>query len=478
MPTHAMPPSAPSLPPPLLAETLHRVARRYRLPAMEAVPPNPGQEGAAATVALTIEQARRTLAAGGVPDEASQSRFVDALARMIEDAMRTDAGDPVFQAMVLRHRFAQVREYASLSAHADADRRSVRAAVNKVAHPARPLPSLSEDHRQALARLHASAAAGDWPALADTARGLMTLGRRAQSDTLQRQPSLARLLDSPALERLRRLHELAPDAQVRRYRSLWERQGPRSGSASAAAHGIASQQRGAAVEALATQAIASLAQRLAQAEDMPAAYRAVTSMRVPAAIRGERDRAKSEWDVVLLRRAGGAGDTPLWDICLLVEAKASADAATTDLPRLLRGLRLLAQADDSEVYAFQTREGVVRLRGASLRTLGAAAAELRERVLYCCDAPADPAPRLLGAASRMQLLSAPPSVAFACRLAQGEPSDRGCLAPLWRELLESPRWHAVLHQYPTLRQVRDLMVHTDDLTAAIERIPPQATSSV
>ncbi|MFP3615487.1 3-deoxy-D-arabino-heptulosonate 7-phosphate synthase, partial [Paraburkholderia sp. SIMBA_050] len=35
-------------------------------------------------------------------------------------------------------------------------------------------------------------------------------------------------------------------------------------------------------------------------------------------------------------------------------------------------------------------------------------------------------------------------------------------------LLTQPQWHAVLHQYPSLRQVRELMVAIDDLRAAID----------
>src|SRR3546814_9619600 len=64
-------------------------------------------------------------------------RFIQALARMICDAMHPEAGDPAFQAIVLRHRSIQVREYASLQAHADQDRRKVRTVVNAIAHPAK-----------------------------------------------------------------------------------------------------------------------------------------------------------------------------------------------------------------------------------------------------------------------------------------------------------------------------------------------------
>src|SRR5690606_12600912 len=41
------------------------------------------------------------------------------------------------------------------------------------------------------------------------------------------------------------------------------------------------------------------------------------------------------------------------------------------------------------------------------------------------------------------------------------------LEPVWRELLHSPNWRPVLNQYQTLLQVRELMVHPDDLVAAV-----------
>ena len=172
--------------------------------------------------------------------------------------------------------------------------------------------------------------------------------------------------------------------------------------------------------------------------------------------------------MVLLRKGTADGATTSWDVCLLVEAKSSVDAAATDLPRLLRGLRLLAHADDGDVYAFKTQQGMVALRGASLAALDGDGMTLASRVLYCCDAAADSAPRLLSAASRMQLLSAPASVEFASRIAADQQAGAEGLEPVWDELLASPRWSPVLHQYAMLRQARELMVHTDDLLAMTE----------
>ncbi|MEM5275991.1 3-deoxy-D-arabino-heptulosonate 7-phosphate synthase [Cupriavidus taiwanensis] len=463
----------PPLPPhPLLDATLRAVPRRYRLPDLDDACARARDASPATTLALVIEQARVALARGETPDAELKDRFTGALARMVREAMRADGGDPVFQAMVLRHRAAPVREYASLSARADQDRRAIHAAVNAVAHPGKQRSLGPGPQREALARLHAYAGAAAWNALHDAVQRLLETPRTPASvDEPPAAHGLNQLLEHPALARLRRLDMLASDPLVVEYRTLWERYGPRSGSARAVAQGLSSRQRGEAAEAQATQALEALAQRLNAAVDAPAPYRVVTSMRVPAAIPAAHQHAKSEWDVVLLRQSAGdydsAGSTPAWDVCLLVEVKASVDAATTDFPRLLGGLRLLAQADQDAVYPFATRQGTVLLRGAALCALPSASAALARTVLYCCDAPAEPTPRLLSAASRMQLLSATPTLDFAAVLTAAAPVDARGLEPVWLALLERADWRAVLNQYATLRQVRELVVHTDDLLAAV-----------
>ncbi|HEX3382763.1 MAG TPA: 3-deoxy-D-arabino-heptulosonate 7-phosphate synthase [Paraburkholderia sp.] len=451
--------------PSLLDEMLDTVARRYRLPALAAVCA-PTQQASPATVhALAIEQARESLARGEAPDVANQRLFIEALARMIREAMREEAGDPVFQAMLLRHRNAVVREYASLAAHASEDRRLIYAAVNAIAHPAKQQRLLPGPQRDALARLHALAFAEAWPELGVALKRCIETPSIAHEAALQR--GLAQLLESAALHRLQRLVALTFDERVRRYQSLWDRQGPRSGSSIAVARGLSSKQRGAAVEASATDALDALARRLNDAQAF-ATYRVVNSMRVPAAIPASHERAKTEWDVVLLSQAKPPADATMWDVCLLVEAKASVDAATTDLPRLMRGLTLLAHADPHSAYSFRTQQGAVRLSGASLAALTGDGAALRRTVLYCCDAPVEAAPRVLSPASRMQLLSAHASLEFAGALADGRDADCADLEPVWRQLLESPRWRAVLDQYATLREVRELMVHPEDLRAAVD----------
>ncbi|MFD4838789.1 3-deoxy-D-arabino-heptulosonate 7-phosphate synthase [Achromobacter sp. NPDC058515] len=459
--------------PSLLDETLRAVARRYRVPPMPAATPAMQESDPATALAIAIEQARVALLGGAAPDAAVKRLFVESLARLIREAMRAPQGDPVFQAMALRHRAPRVREHASLSAHAGQDRRAVHTAINGIAHPGKQQRLPPGPQREALAQLHAAAGSASWSALAAIARHVLALPETGHDAPVRR--GLTQLLDDPGLARLQRLDALASDELVQQYQSLWDRNGPRPGSPAAAAQGSASRRRGAAVEALAAQALEALARRLGAETGAP--YRVATSMRVPASMPGSAERAKTEWDAALLRQAPIADATPAWDVCLLVEAKASVDAATTDLARLLRGLRLLAQADASVAYPFECGQGTLRLTGASLSALTTDEAGLARTVLYCCDAPAEPAPRLLGAAGRMQLLSAQASLEFAARLADGQAVEAQDLEPLWHELLTSRQWGAVLNQYPMLRQVRDLMVHTDDLLAAVNGPPPSSCPS-
>ncbi|NYT80360.1 3-deoxy-D-arabino-heptulosonate 7-phosphate synthase [Alcaligenaceae bacterium] len=454
----------------MIGETLRIVDRRYRLPPFVGALAGPGSDSGPDSdpqteLALVIEQARRAGERGDAPDVALETRFTGALARLIHKAMKKDGGDPAVQAMVLRHRAVQVREYASLSAHADRDRRAVNAIVNRIAHPAKQQRAAAEQQRKAMGRLHALATAASWPELHAEALRLLATSPKTMSEPAF-ENGLTELAGHPALEHLQRLGILASDESVQRYQKLWNRQGPRSGSSKAIAQGAVSQRRGAAVEASAARAFEAWARRLNEAEGERAAYRVVTSMRVPASIPGASGRAKAEWDVVLLHRAGAGA--PQWDICLLAEAKASVDAAATDLPRLLRGLRLLAGADGSAVYSFQTQQGTVHVRGASLARLRTDKSSLASAVLYCCDVPAEESPRLLSSASRMQLLSAHASLDFAGALADGHHADSRALALLWDDLMKAPEWKGVLHQYATLREVRQLMVHTDDLLAAID----------
>src|SRR3546814_18059819 len=120
----------------------------------------------ATELAIVIEQARAAAAGEVAPDAALKRRFIQALARMICDAMHPESGDPAFQAIVLRHRSIQVREYASLQAHADQDRRKVSTVVNAIAHPAKQQRIPPGRPRESMAQLHRLADAASWSAAA------------------------------------------------------------------------------------------------------------------------------------------------------------------------------------------------------------------------------------------------------------------------------------------------------------------------
>ncbi|MDR6203871.1 hypothetical protein [Paraburkholderia graminis] len=59
------------------------------------------------------------------------------------------------------------------------------------------------------------------------------------------------------------------------------------------------------------------------------------------------------------------------------------------------------------------------------------------------------------------------TLVFANVLATEHDADSSALEPVWQQLLESPKWHALLYQYPTLRRVRELMVHAENLQSAV-----------
>lgn len=451
---------------PSIADLLGPMPRRYKLSTKLVQQADRGKvPTAAVALATAIAQAEADLARKAAPNAATRQCFLAGLAHLIDKAMRAETGDFVFQAMVMRHRHAEVRDYASLVPHAEQDARRVRSIVDALAHPAKVHRMPASPARSDLALLHAAAVSSDWPAVVDKIRHL--LNATESMLTAVASDRLTRLLADPGLERLGRIETLATNSLVVRYQSLLERQGPRSGSAEAAAQGAHAQQKGAAVEAAAAEGLRSLAAWMTEA-DTTARYRVVTAMHVPAAIVNGARHAKTEWDAVLLRSASASrSDAIDWDVCLLVEVKASADAATTDFPRLMRGLQLLAQADKGSTYPFGTRQGLVSLRGASLRALLTPTHDIDNVVLYCCDAPADTPPRLLSAASRMQLLSATCSLDYAAGLGTTDPLTIESLEPVWRALLDAPGWAQVLHQYSTMARVRDLMVHVEDLTRAL-----------
>lgn len=461
----------------LLNKVLCTVHRRYRLSALPNGPVHQQTSNPSIMLAHVIERARQVVVGGGTPDAKLKRSFVRSLAQVIDGAMRADTGDPAIQAMVLQHHEVLVREYVSLLARANQDQRTVLGRVNAIAHPGKQQPALPRWQRDAMADLYAASSVSSSD-LVDTARRIRALPQTNCASAFM--DGVLLVLNSPELERLQRLEALASTDVVREYLSLCDKQGPRSGSQAAVAQGARSQQRGAAVEAAAARVIQMLARLLNKAAEATQEserdgatklrYRVVTSMRVPALLANGTDYAKTEWDVVLLRQATPVSTTPVWDVCLFVEAKASPDAATADFSRLLRGLELLAQADENTVYPFQTREGPVPVCGTSLRALGTDMENVKHTVLYCCDAPADTSPRVLSAASRTRLLREPASLEFASMLMQKQNPHPDNLEPIWHQLLESPRWHTVLHQYPMLQCAREHMIHPADIAETISTL--------
>lgn len=452
-----------------------------------------GADGHAAALARAIECLQVELAGGLEPGPPPRDAFVGALDGVIREALRPRDGDPAFQAAVLAYRLSVVREYLALNGGAAADRRKVQSVVDALAHPRKPPRLEPGEARTWLAQLHAAAAAQDWRRVAQLAQALPARPEVAVIDDLA--SALRALGGDPALIRLCRIEALMRDPEVCRYRSIRAQLGPRAGSDEATAQARLARQRGAVVETQAAHALRAVAGYLNRLKGAAAAsdasrYRVVTSLRVPSSLGADRDRAKTEWDAVLLRRvdpaagsaqagatAASADLAPLWDIRLVIEAKASVEAATTDLPRLLRGLRLLARARPDQVYAFSTQQGVVQVRGTSLAALPVTEATLAEQVLYCSDASTDPPRAGLHAASRAQLLSAPACLAHGAALSEGRTASKDDLVPLWQALRHEARWQPVLNLAAMRRLARSLIVHPDDLLVAVARLSTLAGAS-
>ena len=144
-----------------LLAALRAAPRRYRLP------PLPRDVAAARTaddetaVAFAIESLRL-----GRADEAVRELFTQRLAGLIRAALADEGGDPAFQAMVLHARDADVQRYVRLGGQAVADRRTVRAGINAVAHPGKLRGEPEGARRDALLHLHQLASADAWQALA------------------------------------------------------------------------------------------------------------------------------------------------------------------------------------------------------------------------------------------------------------------------------------------------------------------------
>jgi hypothetical protein len=134
-----------------------------------------------------------------------QETFTWALAQLIRQALAAEGGDPAFQAIVLQAREAAVHEHVQLRRMRAADQRSVRTATHAIAHPGKLRRMPTGAAREALARLHALAAAASWDALAQAVEHTL-------AQNLSEQPALGApleaLLSNPALARLQRGDEL------------------------------------------------------------------------------------------------------------------------------------------------------------------------------------------------------------------------------------------------------------------------------
>ncbi len=442
-----------------LHAALRDAPRRYRMPPLPADAAAAEAAGAETALAFALEGVRTATAAGHAPPEALRAVFTNALHTLIRKAMAPEGGDPAFQAQVLRLRAPAVDTYARLAAQARQDARALRTAVNALAHPARLAQRPPGALRERLAQLHAHAVAHAWAELRQAAEALAAerLDEPLLCDTL------ARLLARPALARMAQRAALQGDVDVRRYRALVAQRGPLAASAAAAAQGRASARAGAAAEAQTLAAFAGIAEHLNTLAPADARFHAVHGLRNPLALPAA-DKAKGEWDVVLLRDAAGSDAA---DLVLVAEVKASPAAAAPDLPRLLRGLATLAAADGSREYRFRSTRGELLLRGASLRRLQPKGRHLPPHAIYCSAADEPVAP-MLSAAARAVLMAEPASLALGAAIAVGDPAAPDSLEPVW-QALHAPRLRTAVHQYDTARAVREVMLHPQDLLAALER---------
>lgn len=429
----------------LLLQAVRAAPRRYRMPPL---PPDADAARAAGTqaaLAFTIEHVRLAHEQGTVPAADVQHLFVAALADLVRASLAPQGGDPTFQALVLRAQDAQVQEHVRLAAHAHADARALRAAVDAVAHPGK-LRGLPEgDRRETLQALHAHASAGDWPQLRAVARHL----------------GLDAIHASPALDRLLRGADLLPLPGVQRYRDLCDLRGPAAGSDAASADGRSSARLGAEAEQRTLAAFERIAAFLGDRAPC-AGYRAVASLRTPRGFPGAVPKAKDEWDAAIVRSDGDAAA-----IVLLAEVKAAPAAATPDFSRLLRGLQRLANADPAATYPFASGSGDVRIHGASLRALQPHRHGMPPNVIYCSFAPVQAQVGLLSAASQAVLLAEPASIAFARQWLRGEAAGEDALRPVLHALASEPRLRSALHQYQTATAVREAMLHPDELLATL-----------
>lgn len=436
----------------LIVAAVRAAPRRYRLPPLPA-----GIEAARAAdddtaLAFAIEAARL-----GARGDALRALFTERLASLIRDALAEQGGDAAFRALVLQTRDADVQRYVRLDAHAAADRRSVRAVINAVAHPGKLRHEPAGARRDALMHLHQLTSADAWQTLAGALAALPPQLHDVR-------PSLAPLRESEPLRRLLEREALLALPAVRQYHALCELRGPLAGSHAAAAQGRAAARMGDAAEQVTVRVFREIARMLDAHGGGASQHRVVSSLRTPQGFPGEAGKAKDEWDAAIVRQDSPARPA---HILLLAEVKAAPAAATPDYSRLQRGLDRLAQADAHRAYVFPCAEGEVSIAGASLRELRPQDRTLPPHVIYCCSAQPEAQPQMLSAASKAVLLAEPASLSFAQRVAQGGEPSADELAPVWTALTTAERLRSALHQYDTARAAREAMLRPEDLLAAI-----------
>ncbi len=436
---------------------------------MPALPDNAeaaAASGADVALAFALEAARLAKARQSAPAKQARETFTQALAQLIRQALDPEGGDPSFQADVLQAQDSAVHEHVQLRRTRAADRRAARTAIDAVAHPGKLRHMAAGPAHEALARLHRLALAGSWAELSRAVEQLLK-----QHVPAQAQAPLEAVLSSPALARLERGSELLRLDTVRRYEALCERRGPTAGSHAAAAEGRTSAREGEMAEQAGLKAFSKIARLLnGHLREGTASYRVARNLRTPRGFPGTANKAKEEWDAALLRSEPGAAA----ELVLLAEIKASPAAATSDFPRLLRGLRRLAHASTDAAYTFASTDGEPHILGASLRGLEPDGHSLPPHVIYFCPAAAEPPPRALSAASKAVLLGEPASLAYAQQVARGEAPPHAALVLVWDALLTAPRLRAALHQYETAAKARAAMLRPDDLLAAVDRILRQS----
>jgi hypothetical protein len=445
----------------LLLAALRTAPRRFRLPPLPADVPAAAASEPATAIAFALEAARVAHARRCAPAPDVPPLFTRALAELIGQALLPQHGDPGFQALVLQAGDASVDEFVRVAAARIADRRTVRATIDAIAHPGKLAGLPAGAWTQALQRLHQLAMASSWREL----RRAIDQALTESGDVAGRQrAALAALLADPALLRLERGEALQQGGSVRRYRALCERRGASAGSAAAASQGRAAAHAGAAAETAAVRALDDVAAQLNRHAGTDACH-VLRNLRTPAGFPGAQRHGKQEWDAAIGRRIDGGRV----EIVLLAEVKSSPAAATPDLPRLMRGLQRLAEAGAAGDQVLAAADGGARVSGASLQRLQPLDTAVPANVVYCCSAAPEPDPQVLAAAAKGALLADPASLAFAQRLLGGAAPSPAELAPLWQAVTTEPRWRGTLRQFETATAVREAMLHPDDLAAAVSR---------